>query len=907
MSVNASNSPQLVTVQAAKPRRSSWVGIFARSVVRWILQGFDRIWHLIFVVILAGIIVALIQNSLISLLQTGSLSATDPRSWFVAEPFVQNPLNLMYVILPLVLLGMLAYVAHRVSHRPEDHFDPELRDRYGIAAASDVKPRHIADYVEEVYIPRRLKDTGEEADPAAVSALQQAIENSRGTSHTGTKGICVYGRPLLGTTRLWWEAMKTSFRAMRKKGQEWTFIDWPTDPQRIGVLLDGLRKSHAKVVLALDDLSKYTEGQSVSQLNSLPGLLSDYGIPYIIVATCPDEGELGPVHAAFESLMAQAQLQPIQLADISREQAQRLVTELRGKNREVHLDASFDGTPGSIALAVGSMRDRYRQLPDKAKVMLKTVKLLRAAGIRPYTSRRVISAAIDLFGFREVDWQTSFNALNGTGFLGMGLPTEDGQVTVEPATDVYLTVAVPDYQDDETLLRGDLIRLGSTLERTDDTKGLLRLGDALRKHNEFEQAEECYRAVLSKYTTTNAPFEWALAQYGLGLVLEHRITTTQAQPTPDLLAEAEECFRKALTVINRQDDPASWAGAYRGLAAVLRREAPTTSTRTRIRLLEQAANATRQMLKVVTKEQDPIAWADTQLSLGAVLYFQARMEPSADSRRYMLDKSMKSYESALSVLSSTGSPETWARGQRGLAETLVARADFSATEGRAKNLRRAVAAFRDALTTPTVEWLPADIGEMQVALGTALHDLSKQAPAGEQVELLGQSVAAFRTAQDGFATDQYAVERADSACKLAEASVRWAGLVAGLDHAMALSQAISAYEEALSALGRKGTVEERDDVRLRMAQLYWQRADEVPGANGGSACEDLKKLLSHIDTVLSHDAVVKNKNSALYRQASKYKRDATARMRQLGCGGQAVGVPASGSSSRSKGVLNDVK
>src|SRR5579859_6433992 len=87
------------------------------------------------------------------------------------------------------LTGPLSDVAQDFGLLPASHLDGN---------------RYIPRYVAQVYLQRHDAITDADADTAAEEALRHAVA----TNGAGALGICVFGRPALGKTRLAWEAMQ---------------------------------------------------------------------------------------------------------------------------------------------------------------------------------------------------------------------------------------------------------------------------------------------------------------------------------------------------------------------------------------------------------------------------------------------------------------------------------------------------------------------------------------------------------------------------------------------------------------------------------------------------------------------------------------------------------------------------
>ena len=132
------------------------------------------------------------------------------------------------------------------------------------------KEPYIHEYVEDVYLHR-------EADEAARTTIRAAMNRVDGAP----LGICVFGRPTVGKTRL-------AFEIMRAELADWTFVLWPQNARMEE--FDFAAQRSKKVVLWLDDLQKYATSQSDAfSLLELPRYFENYVECLVIIATWRDD------------------------------------------------------------------------------------------------------------------------------------------------------------------------------------------------------------------------------------------------------------------------------------------------------------------------------------------------------------------------------------------------------------------------------------------------------------------------------------------------------------------------------------------------------------------------------------------------------------------------------------------
>ncbi len=721
-------------------------------------------------------------------------------------------------------------------------------------------------------MPRRIRGSQESADQAAVQALRQATDNAGHAEPSAEIGVRVVGQSGSGCTRLAWQAMKAVPTLA-----DWTFVDWPATPVNYPDLFDQLEQRHAKVIVWLDNLTKYAESADPSATVGLPANLRAKKIPFVIVATC--SGNEARRRAVGERLnLLWDRLAEIQPGDLTPIEAQTLASELTESSRKVQLEGALDGRPGTIVMAVNGMgKEKYNDLPLSAKLILRAIKLLRSIGIHEYTIERVSGTAADTFGFSPLDWQASFSALEGMGYLKMGSLTLAGKPTVEPEAEVYLDLAVPDYTGREEA-SGDWPKLQASLVTRRDGIGLARLGNAFRIRENLLPSEQCYREALTLLTRDQSARDWAIAQYGLGLVLARRIEDA-AVPERELMVQAEECFRSAFTVITRESDPSVWAGGQRALASVLRQEAPSTQRPARPAVVQNAIQAARQALRVLSRESAPEEWAETHLSLGLVLLIQAPMDPNLDAARTTLDRAIDSCRKALSVFTKEDSPVWWARAQRGLAESCSERAARANRSYRMRLLSEAVPAYRNALSVSIPEQAAADHALLYARLGNALRNLGSLQDGMDRVRLFEEAVRAYSLAVSEYNDETTATDRVETQRQLGQLLTDLAEQSAPSDKSSLASQAIVAYEDALAVMGRRGSVQDRDDIRTRLGHLYLVRATALASSDQKTAYSDAKRGLGYIDTALGH--TTESSDPVRYRQVQRVRKDLQTMAREL--------------------------
>ncbi|HST87657.1 MAG TPA: hypothetical protein VLJ14_04695, partial [Ktedonobacterales bacterium] len=601
-------------------RRTRTLGLLASIHPRHPIWGkiiwlFDRLWRIIWwlwtSVILGGILVgaaaALITSS------NGTTGLADPRTWIVIRPLLAHPRRATAGLALALILTLLAYLAHRAWSRYAAE-DKNAASEYGLQRVDRLDAdAYVPIYVERVYLPRHEADGGD-ADARASAALRAAATRADPAAPDGPLGICVFGRPTEGKTRLAWEALRAAL-------PDWTFVKWPYSRARD---FDYAAYRGQNVALWLDDLQKYSADEATT-LNDLPRRFATAGARLVVVATCRDDKDETLVRGRHESLLAR--LTPIRPVDISDAEASQLAAALAKEGVEVRID-QFDRTPGSLLLGVRRMRDeRYPALSPDAKHTLWALKLLRSAGIYEYPGPRVRVVA-GIFGLNEAYWRDTLNELAGAGFVRIGAIGAGGDRALEPVADAYLDDAVPEYPSPlaaNATAADDWPALQRILTQQRDAAALWSLGDAYSERplgnlrDNQQHAIACYTAALDDYTRDTAPAEWAGVQNSMGIALAALARVSEGPERKPLFEEAVAAYRAALTVFTRAAAPADWATTQNNLAVTLGAQAGLAEGAERARLLEAAAAASRAALTVFTRAAAPADWAMTQNNLAITL------------------------------------------------------------------------------------------------------------------------------------------------------------------------------------------------------------------------------------------------------------------------------------------------
>jgi hypothetical protein len=699
--------------------------------------------------------------------------------------------------------------------------------------------------------------------------------------------MCVVGRNLLGSTRLAWEALQHAPAL-----SNWTLVRWPENPAQYVDLWQTLQQYRTKVVVWLDDLSKYQDERNASLIARLPYDLEERRIPFIVIATLHDD-KLQEAQSRFAGLLDH--LTQVRPGDLSATEANMLIDLLKGAGETVYPADQFDGTPGSIVLAVDYMSNQvYPRLSDSAKNVLRTVKLLRSAGIRQYSLERTLRTATTLFNHKQADDNRDLEALRGAGFLGQSVLDNGRMVLLEPIAEVYLDIAVPFYSDPSAAI-ADWPNLERSFEQAQDAYALVRLGNAFRRASDDEQAELCYRSALQSLTRGAAPQDWALAQYGLGDVLSRRVDVSDASNARKVLEQAEDAFNSALQVVSVESDPTFWAEIQGRRAEVIRLEATTTVGRPkRVKLLDEATKNCRDALKILRRDTLPEEWAEAQKNLGLVLLTHAPLAQDAGARRQMLDNALEALTASLTVFTPENQPFKWTRAQRALGDTSRLRSEASNRPKKEALLRQAREAYASALSPVRRHpyWRPLEQAEILDALSACAFTLGMLFEGTARAENLVEATSSSRSSAEIY-VGQDMHERAAQAIH-AFATAQYECAMIGSDFASKeqLNESIDVTSNALSYLtGQRSNDAKRMRARIHLdlAQLYWARVNLEDQRPPFVVQKDIDETIKYADLALGQ--YTKDNGLVEYQQAARIRRNAEAKAKSVAASTDTAAAP----------------
>ncbi|WP_199327953.1 tetratricopeptide repeat protein [Cylindrospermum sp. FACHB-282] len=268
-----------------------------------------------------------------------------------------------------------------------------------------------------------------------------------------------------------------------------------------------------------------------------------------------------------------------------------------------------------------------------------------------------------------------------------------------------------------------------------------------------------YELLLTFFTLTDFPQEWAMTQNNLGNAYSDRILGHKAEN----LEQAIASYQAALQVYTRTAFPQDWAMTQNNLGVAY----CNRILGDRAENLEMAIASYQAALQIYTRTAFPQDWAMTQNNLG-IAYRNRILGNRADN----LEMAIAFYKAALQVYTCTTFPQDWAKTQHNL----------GIAYSQAGNLELAIASYEAALEVRTREALPQDWAMTQNNLGNAYN----------QAGNLELAIASYQAALQIYTCTAFPLKWAMTQNNLGNA----------YSQAGNLDQAIAFYEAALQVYTR---------------------------------------------------------------------------------------------------------
>ena len=225
----------------------------------------DVLWNVIKsiwrIFIIGAIIAGIIGNAAYEYLSKGHLEFDNIMSLPIIQLAGAHPIFTACLMLILSTTIITSFLAHKYRQRIPSS---SSQNEYGLQHVSQLNPSNykLFRYIQHAYIFR-------EAD----STVRKILQGISAQNHQNKiLGICIFGKPAQGKTRLAWEAMQAELA-------NWTLVRWSHTAQ---VQFDFAAQQGKQIILWLDDLHEYTNPNESVIINDLPRRFMEEGASMMV-------------------------------------------------------------------------------------------------------------------------------------------------------------------------------------------------------------------------------------------------------------------------------------------------------------------------------------------------------------------------------------------------------------------------------------------------------------------------------------------------------------------------------------------------------------------------------------------------------------------------------------------------
>lgn len=813
---------------------------FKRAVetIRWyLIVCLDVLWNVIKSIwrglIIGGILLGIIGNAAYEYLTKGHLELANIRNLPIVQLIDAYPIWTSFLLLILSIIIVTSFLAHKYHQGLQS---TRFQSEYSLQHVSQLNPSNykLFRYIQQAYIVR-------DADTTVRNILQgissQNLQNKN-------LGICIFGKPAQGKTRLAWEAMQVEL-------DNWIIVRWLHTTQ---APFDFAAQQGKQIILWLDDLHEYANPNESVIINDLPRRFIEAGADLIVIATCRD-GEDQLQATKYLGILLE-QLIPVTLEGISANEALNLAKMLAKEGLEVSND-EFDGTPGSLIFGLHRMTSRYLTLTNSAQHVLKAMKLLQSARIHPYTEKRVKNVSHNVFGLENKEWRKSYESLVRSDFIK--ITTLNNERIIEPVAEIYLEKVVIDYPMPHSMLKDDWIILKESFQHNRDAHGLNSLGLAAKletlrlQQTIYQFSEDCYNSALEIYLDELDYPNWAGTQNNLGTMFMDKAEQATRDQAITLLNKGIEAFNNALTVFSKESTPSGWVMVQFNLGKLLDEKSRLVNDEEKLKLLDNAIQIFQDVLQIELQDQIgnaailsglgialcekaalvekdkqdhffdvglkilrevlalhtlghlPLALANAQTNLGAALSIKANLAYDQEEKHNLLNQIAQAHRAALRVLTKESTPQSWAIAQFNLGATLNDDAHLVKGEGRNELLKEANEAYYAALTVFTKEGTPINWSKTQYLLGNVLQHQARLMSGEEKIQYIHEAILAYNAALEVYNRANFPSEWAITQDNLGQALYFKSSLLDEQEEYSSLEESIQAFHKALGVYTQEHT------------------------------------------------------------------------------------------------------
>ncbi|MGC9514823.1 hypothetical protein [Methanocrinis sp.] len=302
------------------------------------------------------------------------------------------------------------------------------------------------------------------------------------------------------------------------------------------------------------------------------------------------------------------------------------------------------------------------------------------------------------------------------------------------------------------------------------------------------------------------------------------------------LRRAVGAFEEAIRLFKAEKHPVEHAQAKNGLGMSLVRLSERDGERSlearegerrlqKEQNLRRAIGAFEEALKLYSAEARAQERAQTENNLGDSYLLLSQIEEKDEEAAKDLKKAIGAYEEALAFRTPEGHPEDYAETENSLGRARMALARLEEGEMREAHLEKAVSSFKATLEVRTSKAHPEERAETLTLLGQALVLESEPEVSGSEIQWadrkgLEMAIEAYEEALTVRTRDTHPQEYAETKNLLGRALVILSGPASGPEDAANLKRAVGAFEEALAVRTPEASPEAYAETQNNLGIAY---------------------------------------------------------------------------------------
>ncbi len=618
------------------------------SQQRMLAKRIDYVYHHQLLVLLSLLVSIVLSNvpSMISIyLQEGSVAFLQLRSWWIFQAIVTDPLYLLFPVMILGCFETLLWVVHSIGHP--------------IALMTRVRSM----LVRHIHIP-------EWSYPGSIFIAYfvwpgfNAICASLG--ETAKKGgvLVLTGEPGIGKTR-------TALEAIRKVFPYHTLVAFDAH-----VLEDDLTPfAQKRLVIWLDDLDQLAGTEDdARKLVRLVMNLRQSAHSAIVVATCP-ASTYTALALRLSGLMRGAIICALEPLPTVQWDAFIHWVKDHAPSDMLFDEANFDGSPGSLLLALRDRTLALQQLPPAAQKTLHVLFLLFTLHRIHWPHTYIRRIVQEVFDIDDAAWIAGIEQLLADRWLIM--KNNNLALTIQQ----YLTVCLRDlhYVPGQPAFNEDMFRLAKWLVEADCDSEIIADRNACSDwyaHATLAESNKATETLVTALVKSNFPcldeskdtYQWAEGLRRLGCALSEGLT--DMENNDDAQTAAIKTLSLALQHYPATGFEIQQAAGESELGDAFRRRGRD------IEDYKQSIEHYEIALKTFTPEAFPTEYGMIQEHVGEVHGIMFEMNGELTS----LNSALFATQQAQSVIDPAQEPDRWINNQTHIGHWYEQRAEWQPTD-----------------------------------------------------------------------------------------------------------------------------------------------------------------------------------------------------------------------------------